>query len=626
MKVRLNYFLKIVICLLLISPKSYSQHDVLVYGATPAGIFAAVNAAKSGNSVLLVEEYEHIGGLMTGGLSFSDFISTEGLSGDFNDYRFRVMAYYQTKYGVNSKQVKDSYFGVNAEPHVTLQIFHGLLKEHQVKVLTRHVIVASSVNKLSEERHQITSVSFKNLQNNKRVDFSAKVFIDATYEGDLAVAAGAEYRIGREDRTEFCERFAGHIFTDKGQILTGGTGQADAKVQAYNFRIIMTDSAENRIMIQKPDHYKREDYLPILEAFHSGKVSEIFTEDATGILRVQPLVNRKADINDIKNAAVRLSSLGRNYDYPNGTREVRQRIIQEHKQHILGMIYFLQNDEGIPLHIRQKARVWGMAKDEFTDNDHFPYRLYIREARRIMGNEVFTEHNTYQAANSIRSVLNTNSVAVGDYALNCHGVSAPGPIYPDKTEGDFSFVPQPFQIPYGVMLPKHFTNLIVPVAISSSHVGFCGIRLEPTWSSLGQAAGIAASLSIRGKMTVDQVNIADIQSILLKRGGKLIYISDVEADSPYFEATQYYGTKGFFHDLYHLHEMVLKPRVIHKLQYRDASQYHDFQPNTVLTKTLANSWIKQLPPTEREDAQRKLSAKSWTRGEFLNELYQNKMK
>jgi ribulose 1,5-bisphosphate synthetase/thiazole synthase len=605
--------------------KAQTQADVVIYGATPSGIFAAINAARQGHSVALVEEYKHIGGLMTGGLSFTDFISTEALSGTFNEYRFRALAYYENKYGKNSRQVKDSYFGVNAEPHVTEMIFKQMLAEHPaIQILTQHRIVKATVSKNKTGVSKILSAAFVNLTDNKPLIIKGKVFIDATYEGDLAVAAGAEYRIGRESRNEFCERYAGHIFSKNGQIFTGGTGEGDKKVQAYNFRIIMTDSAANRKMIEKPNNYMREKYLPIAKVFESGKVKQIFTQSPEGILRIQPITNRKADINDIKNAPVRMSSLGQNYDYPDGTPEVRARIIQEHREHILGMIYFLQNDESIPAAARKEAQVWGLAKDEFRDNQNFPNRLYIREARRIMGEVVFTEKNTYQAPNSIRSVLNLNAVAICDYALNCHGVAAPGPVYPDMTEGDFNFIPQPFQLPYGVMLPKKFENLLVSVAISSSHVGFCGIRLEPTWSALGQAAGLAAHLSIKNGVNVAKVKVTELQSLLLKNKAKIIYVSDVDANSPYFEAVQYFGAKGFFHALYPLEQVSIKPRIIHKIQYMDAMEYHNVEPEKNLEDTLAKTWIQQLPASQQTKATELYKSENWNRGAFLTALFQIK--
>ncbi len=599
------------------------KHDVVVYGATPSGIFAAINAAREGHSVVLVEEYPHIGGLMTGGLSFTDFRSLESLSGTFNEYRFRVLDYYEKKYGPNSPQIADSYFGVNAEPKVTMLIFQQMLAEQpSITVFTRHRIAKASVTKSKAGLSKIDAATFTDLATGKSVVISGKIFIDATYEGDLAAAAGAEYRIGRESREEFCEIHAGKIFTKNGQIVTGSTGEGDDKVQAYNFRLIMTDSAANRRMVEKPAHYDRNEFLPIAEVFANGKVKQIFTQSPAGILRVQPLVNRKADINDIKNAPVRMSSLGKNYAYPDGSPEVRDRIIAEHREHILGMIYFLQNDESIPLAARKEAREWGLAKDEFVDNENFPYRLYIREARRIMGDVVFTENSPGLAPGSVRSRLESNSVAISDYALNCHGVAPPGPLYPDMTEGDFNVSPQPFQIPYGVLLPKKFDNLLVPVAVSSSHVGFCGIRLEPTWSALGQAAGLAAHLSLKNNVSTTGVNVTDLQALLLKKGAKIIYVSDVEYNSPYFQAVQYFGAKGFFHDLYPLDEVNLRSVPVLKLQYSGPMLYHDVEPDKELDSDLAKSWIARLPNDKQSSALQLLPRKPWKRGEFLLALFQ----
>ncbi len=634
MKNKLCFFLVFFSCQVL-SAQTPGPSDVVIYGATPAGIFAALNAAREGHSVALVEEYPHIGGLMTGGLSFTDFRSLESLSGTFNEYRFRVLDYYKKTYGPNSPQVADSYFGVNAEPKVTLLIFKQMLAEQpSIKVLTEHRLAKASVTKNKAGVSKINAATFTDLATGKPVTINGKIFIDATYEGDLAVAAGAEYRIGRESREEFCEIHAGKIFTKNGQIVTGSTGEGDTRVQAYNFRLIMTDSAANRRMVERPANYRREEFLPIAEVFASGKVKQIFTQGKEGIFRVQPLVNRKADINDIKNAPVRMSSLGENYAYPDGSPEVRAKIIAEHREHILGMIYFLQNDESIPLAARQEAWEWGLAKDEFTDNDgaairgaavrNFPYRLYIREARRIMGEVVFTENSTNIAPDSVRSFLEANSVAISDYSLNCHGVSPPGPLYPDMTEGDFNASPQPFQIPYGVMLPKKFENLLVPVAVSASHVGFCGIRLEPTWSALGQAAGLAAHLSIKNKVPVALVRVADLQSLLLKKGAKIIYVSDVEADSPYFEAVQYFGAKGFFHDLYAPEDVSLRSVPVLKIQYSGPMLYHDVMPDEKLDSDLAKSWIDKLSVDKRSSATQLLATKSWKRGEFLLTLFETR--
>lgn len=189
------------------------------------------------------------------------------------------------------------------------------------------------------------------------------------------------------------------------------------------------------------------------------------------------------------------------------------------------------------------------------------------------------------------------------------------------TEGDFNHVPHPFQIPYGVMLSEKFDNLLVSVAISSRRVGFCGIRLEPTWAALGQAAGLAASLSLKNGGDVTKVSVPALQALLVKKRAKLIYVSDVEADSPYFEALQYFGTQGFFHDLYPLEQVNLTSLPILKLQYRAAAQYHHLEPEKPLDAHLAQQWYRKLPATQQAKAQHLADSKAWTRGEFLQALY-----
>lgn len=607
-----------------ITSKTLSNNfDVVVYGATPSGIFAAINAAKYGHTVALVEEYEHIGGLMTGGLSYTDLISFEVLGGSMKEYQDRAVAYYEKKYGAESQQVKDCNRGIHVEPHVTLIIFNEMIKEQQkIQLFTQTRLIKVTTKKNTDGSKNVSGSTFINLKNNKEQLLNGRVFIDATYEGDLAAMAGAEYRVGRESRSEYCERFAGKIFTENGRILNGGSGEGDKKVQGYNFRVIMTDSASNRLAITKPAKYKRDEYTPILKVFEEGKVKTVFTESREGILRLQPIVNHKVDVNDIKNAAVRVSLLGKNYKYPDGSPELRAKIVQEHKEHILGLIYFLQNDEAIPKFIRDEAKQWGLAKDEFLDNENFPYRLYIREARRILGKYVFTEHDTYLAVNSIRSKLNADAIAIGDYTLNCHGVSAPGEIYPTLTEGDFGHLPSPFQIPYGVMTPLKFDNLLVSVAISASHVGFSSLRLEPTWSAIGQAAGLAAHLSLQNRVNVNKVNIPELQSLLHKNKAKTIYVADVEPSSLYFEAVQYFGTRGLFHHLYALDQVQLRPRKTFGLQYKEAELYHGIEPESSLEKTLAIKWINSMPALNRGELSKLYNSKDWNRGEFLQAAFE----
>lgn len=608
-------------------PQVRKTEDLVVMGATFSGIAASINAAKYGHSVVLVEEYPTLGGLMTGGLSFTDFISYESLGGTFRDYMRRVENYYALKYGEKSKQFEDCHGGIHAEPHVTLLIFEEMLSEYpNIKVLTNHRIETVSLDKPDYGSKRIKGVNFRDLKTDSSVSLFANVFIDATYEGDLAAFAGAEYRIGRESRQEYGEPYAGKLFFDKGKILVGSTGVGDHRVQAYNFRLIMTNDRKNQIKIKEPEGYEREDYLPIVEVLQQEKVSQVFVEKSRdGIFRSQMLPNSKADVNDIKNAPVRMTMLGENYDYPNGDWPTRKKIIDKHKEHILGMVYFIQNDESIPKKYRKEAQQWGLAKDEFTDNGNFPPRLYIREARRIMGDYVFTQNDVNTVDNSLIVGLKPDAIAIGDYALNCHGVS-PASLYPSIAEGDYNFIPPPFQIPFGVIHPNGFSNLLVSVAVSSSHVGFNGLRLEPTWTALGQAAGLTAHLALANDVKTTEVPVRDVQNLLHENMAKTTYISDVEADSEYFSAAQYLGVRGFLHDVYLMYKNQMTGTETYKsirgTQYAYAFPFHDLKPDMKLEQELSQKWIDRLGSLAiKTEAQRYLSSKTPTRGEFLLKIY-----
>jgi len=610
--------------------KSQSQKEnfeVVIVGATPSGIAAAINAAKYGHSVALVEEYAEVGGLMSGGLSFTDFISYEALGGFFKDYMQRVVQYYSDKYGPESQQVVDCHDGIHAEPHVTLAIFQQMLEEYpNIRVFLNHRLEKVFLGKPAHNVKKIAGVQLMNKNSQAQLELTGKIFIDATYEGDLAAYAGADYRIGRESRQEYGEPLAGKLFFDKGRILVGSTGEADNKVQGYNFRLIMTDDPDNRRLIDKPDNYNREDYLPIAEVLKEGKVSQVFVEKSRdGIFRTQMLPNRKADVNDIKNAPVRVALLGENYDYPDGDWKTRQAIIKQHKDHILGMLYFIQNDEAVPPKYRKEARQWGLAKDEFTDNDNFPTRLYIREARRIMGKYVFTQNDVNTIENSLIVKLKKDAIAIGDYALNCHGVG-PSSLHPAVAQGDFNFIPPPFQIPFGVIIPNGFSNMLVSVAVSASHVGFCGIRLEPTWVALGQAAGLTAHLALKNEKTVPSIEVESVQNLLYQNKAKTTYIADIDIGSEYFEAAQYLGVRGFLHDVYLMDTLkmpgVQTYRSIRGTQYAYAYPFHELNPQQPIEQELAKKWISRIKDEEiKNQIHEFVKGKEVTRGEVLTEIY-----
>jgi hypothetical protein len=562
------------------------RYDVAVYGGTPAGIAAAVVAARQGHTVVLIEPTPYIGGLLTGGLSYTDFRTQESVTGFFREYMNRVLSYYTETYGKDSPQVRDCFLGAHAEPHISARILGQMIAEQ--KTLTVH------------KEWKLTTVSTAAEPKNQRrivaADFGpeqvqARFWVDATYEGDLAAAANVPYRLGRESTRTYGERFAGVLYFDQGRILPGSTGEGDNSVQCSNYRVIMTDQPALRVPVSRPASYKREEFAHLLPYFTSGRIQNVYSEDHSGILRLQRIANGKSDMNDIKQAPIRLALAGENQEWPEGDWATRAKIAQRHLDYAMGLIYFLQNDPGVPAAIRQKANVWGLAKDEFVDHAHLPTALYVREGRRIEGLYNFTEHDTQPAPQSVRTRVHADSIAIGDYSLNSHGHRAPGPLYPTLVEGDFGFSTTPFQIPYGTIVPKNVSNLLVPVAVSASHVGYSALRLEPTWTALGHAAGLATHLLLQGQFTVTA-----LQRMLHRQGQATTYVSDVAPGDPRFALVQWAGLRGLLSDVVDYRTAQLEPlRKRHGLQYSYAFPLHAAGIEQPLTPALLEAWRKRLP-------------------------------
>jgi len=542
------------------------EFDVLVYGATPAGIAAALAAGRAGERVLLVDAADHPGGMLSNGLSHSDFRTFEGLSGFFLEFTRRVEGEYRKNYGGDSLQVRQSLKGTNAEPKVNLAVFEAMLAEvPRVRVEQNWELEALkcslSGNGLSSSM-AMRSVEMALFFDAKggRHSVAAHYFIDASYEGDLMFAAGVSYKAGREGREETEESLA--------------PLQGDDELQGYNYRLLMTNSLANRVLMRRPEGYERGDFTGVLELLESGKIPKIFGSGPPAIFKAQipSLPNEKFDINDVSHGPVRLSLPGENLAWPDGDAGVairkgperdtlrppftrlgfalaRERIAGAHKQWAVGLLYFLQNDEAVPLRFREEARSWGFARDEFVDNHFFPSQLYVREARRMQGQTIFSEKDTVNAAGDTRALLHRDAIAIGDYGPNCHGTSHQGARFGGKHTGEFYKPVAPYQIPYGVIVPSSVDNLLVPVAASSTHVGFCCLRFEPIWMSLGGAAGLAAHLANRSHSPVQAVDVGKLQSLLWGASSATVYVSDVPPEHPDFKAVQWWGTQGGLHGL-----------------------------------------------------------------------------
>jgi hypothetical protein len=597
-------FLLPLLCLLTISLHA-EEYDVLVYGATPAGIAAALAAADDGERVLLVEPSRRIGGMVTNGLSHPDFRTFEGLNGSFLTFSKQVEAYYRETYGADSQQVKDCFRGTQAEPKVNLLVFGKMLAAQPRVVLQKEWVlegVKSSSNGDGENPATWRALEIALFSDSEGTYHSvpAHYFIDASYEGDLMGAARVPYRVGREAGEEYGELLAPE--------------RADDQLQGYNFRLCMTRDPANRVPVPEPPGYLRKEFTGLLPVLASGKIQGVFGMSPAYLMKAQGLLpNLKADVNDQSTGPIRLSLPGENDDWPEGEsgfaarvvqggavapfsrtglRQSRDRVFEEHLLWNVGLLYFLQTDEAVPAKFRDEAREWGMCKDEFVDSNHLPQQLYVREARRLIGQYVFTEKDTDYSPEDARAVLKRDAIAMGDYGPNCHGTSHEGTRFTGTHSGEFYKPVAPYQIPYGVLLPRGVENLLVPVAASSSHVGFCALRLEPIWMSLGEASGHAAHLARQKKGSLHNISIPQLQARLHATGAATIYVSDIPVGHPDFQAVQWWGTAGGWHGLEPAPETpgARGNKIVG--QYYEAFPGHAAQLDKVLDGATAERWVK----------------------------------
>ena len=346
---------------------------------------------------------------------------------------------------------------------------------------------------------RIASLTVEDPRDGATRTFTAKVFIDASYEGDLMAGAGVPYRVGREGREEFNETLAGiSVGPDK--------GKADKGVMAYNYRVSITGITENRVLFPKPEHYDPEPWRARFgPRIASGKVSGF------GKLFIsKPGANGKHDANwcDLT---------GGSADYPEGDWATREKIAAQHRDYFLSLLYFLQNDPELPAAFLADAQKWGLPKDEFTDNGHFPFQLYVREARRMVGSTVLRESDLTQ------NRIKPDAVCSGNYGVDCHVVRRlmiNGKLVADRTP---HISVKPYDIPYACLTPPATGpgNLLVPVCCSATHVAYCSLRMEPVYMMLGHAAGDAAHLAIAGKTTVQKVDVPQLRELLRKEGAVL---------------------------------------------------------------------------------------------------------
>lgn len=590
-------------------PAAAPDCDVLVYSATPGGIAAAVASAKAGMKVILVEPTGHAGGMTTSGLTHTDFHTFEALTGSFLDFAERVERYYRDKYGSDSPEVKACWRGTQAEPHVNELVFEQMLADQAIKVQRRTRLVSVKTSPAGSEHRSIDSVGLK-VEHGKVVQLGARIYIDASYEGDLLASANVAYRIGREGRDEYGESLAPE--------------QGDGQLQGYNFRLIMTCDPQLRVSVSAPEGYDREEFVGVLPLLKNGQLKGVFGYPADYAYKAQiPSMPRgKFDINDVSRSPIRLSMPGENLEWPEGDESARAAVFARHLRYNVGLLWFLQNDAEVPEQIKSEAREWGWCKDEFTDNEHLPWQLYVREARRMVGAHIYTERDFQPAENDARARFQPESIAQCDYGPNCHGTSHSGPRYGGMHEGQIYKLVAPYQIPYRVLVPRDVNNLLVPVACSMSHVGFCALRYEATWMSLGQAAGIAAGMSVANSHAVQEVDVRELQSRLHAQGAATIHVSDIPRTSPHFAAVQWIGSLGGLHGLEGPPKHPAARGKTIEGQYFEAFVGHAFQPELPIEDAVWNRWVELLPANARSRAKGvSMPGKQLTRGQCLQKLY-----
>jgi hypothetical protein len=503
--------------------------DVLVVGATTAGVSAAVTASRYGLNVVMIEETRRLGGMPANGLGATDLRRIEDASGFFEEFRHKTAALYGTGNGLQY------------EPRIAHQAMKELLWAEPNLMVHREVRPV----KIIKDGSRITSVIAEEVRTSRRVTFHPKVIVDATECGDVAAWAGAPFRVGREPRSRR-EPHAGHLFYNRAEDrpLPGSTGKGDRRVQAYAYLMTVKDFGPGA-----------DKTIPMPPGYNTEKYKHALPWEKSWALTSGRLPNGKFEVNQHPEGS---DLQGVNYNYPTATYAERRRIEKMYRDHALGYLYYIQTVEG-------KKNI-GLSEDDYRDNDNWPPLLYIREARRFEADEVLDETDIDHAREKIRP----NAIGIGDYPMDSHAVE-PKTNWTtgDLGEGEF-YLPQytPWhQVPYNIMLPKRVDNVFVPTAVSATHVAYGTLRLEPVRMHFGEAAGIAAYICVRYGVTPREVPARQIQAELLKRHPQpqaktrmdivrarpelaqptLLYMfSDIQRTHRKYRAVEWLAARGFY--------------------------------------------------------------------------------
>jgi len=551
-------------------------YDVVIVGGTPAGIAAAIAAAREGKNSVILERSARIGGLPVNGLGATDIATRGATAGLFARFVALNRAFYVEKYGENSPQVRDCSDGYRFEPSVAAETFGRMLAEAgpgRITVLTGRQFDAEARH-VVKRGERIVSIRIFDRTTGREEHYRGAMFIDATYEGDLSAAAGVPFRIGRESADAYGEVCAGKIYRwwKHGPDAEGTTYEGDDAIQAYNYRLCLTDDPQNRLAVAKPARYDREEYVSLVGDVLEGRTTDVRYRGADSaavaenrrrieagertaapgdvwgmakVVSMTRLPNAKTDANNQHLALLSTDLPEENWQWPTADWTWRDRFAERLREYTLGLLWFVQHDEALPPHFREACLKWGLAADEYRDNGGFPRQVYVREGRRLEGCYFFTAADALPGTGGRRPPLHASSVTASHYALDSHAVRKreAGRVHLD---GFFSHPTAVYTVPYGVMVPRRIENLLFPVAVSGSHVGFSTLRMEPCWMALGEAAGTAAALAVGERRNVREIAVETLQERLLLHGAVLVYLRDLDPGDPDYAAVQRLALRGFF--------------------------------------------------------------------------------
>lgn len=505
-----------IVLLVLFSTNLHAQEeaDICIYGATSAGVIAAYTAKKLDKTVIVVDPGKHIGGLTTGGLGFTDIGNKYAVTGLGLDFYRRVGKHY------------GKFESWIFEPHVASEVYKEYIDAAGLTLYMQHQLEKVVVENKTIRELQFSYTAANGKRSTRKI--RAKMFIDCSYEGDLLAKAGVSYTVGRESNAQYGETYNGVQLRDKHQFPDGidpwkipgrresgllwgisadaldSAGAGNKKVQAYNFRVCLTDEPSNRIPITRPKNYDSTHYELLLRLLEKKPATSL-----QAFLKIDHMPNHKTDINN--NGAFSTDMIGMNYDYPEAGAAKRKLITQKHADYVKGLLYFIGHDPRMPAHLRNAMLNWGYPKDEYADNDHWSPQMYVREARRMIGEYVMTQANCEG-----REVV-TDGIGMAAYTMdshNCQRIVVDGMV---KNEGDVQIGGfGPYPVSYRSIIPKtgECNNLLVPVCLSASHIAYGSIRMEPVFMVLGQSAAASAVEAIDAGVPVQQVNVARVRQLL----------------------------------------------------------------------------------------------------------------